>query len=138
WFGYVQCDSAGKLITTASGGGGGAATIADGADVAEGSTTDAAATAGGTGTLSAKQRLMTTQLGTINTTLGSPFQAGGSIGNTSFAVTNAGTFATQSTLAAETTKVIGTVNQGTSPWVINVNQIAGTTTATGSGVLGAG
>lgn len=33
------------------------------------------------------------------------------------AVTNAGTFAVQSTLSAETTKVIGTVNQGTSPWV---------------------
>ena len=37
----------------------------------------------------------------------------------SHAVTNAGTFATQATLAAETTKVIGTVNQGTSPWVIS-------------------
>lgn len=36
-------------------------------------------------------------------------------------VTNAGTFAVQAaaTLAAETTKVIGTVNQGTSPWVIS-------------------
>lgn len=34
-------------------------------------------------------------LSQINTTLGSPFQAGGSIGNTTFAVTNAGTFATQ-------------------------------------------
>jgi hypothetical protein len=36
----------------------------------------------------------------------------------SHAVTNAGTFAVQATLAAETTKVIGTVNQGTSPWVV--------------------
>ncbi len=34
-------------------------------------------------------------------------------------VTNAGTFAVQATLAAETTKVIGTVNQGTSPWVVS-------------------
>ncbi len=35
-------------------------------------------------------------------------------------VTNAGTFAVQAaaTLAAETTKVIGTVNQGTSPWAV--------------------
>lgn len=53
--------------------------------------------------------------------VGSPFQAGGSIGNTSFAATQAtaanlnatvvgtGTFVTQATLAAETTKVIGTV-----------------------------
>jgi hypothetical protein len=36
----------------------------------------------------------------------------------SVVVTNAGTFAVQATLAAETTKVIGTVNQGTSPWVV--------------------
>lgn len=36
----------------------------------------------------------------------------------SHAVTNAGTFAVQATLAAETTKVIGTVNQGTNPWVV--------------------
>lgn len=34
-------------------------------------------------------------------------------------VSNAGTFAVQATLAAETTKVIGTVNQGTSPWVVS-------------------
>lgn len=71
------------------GGGGGAVTIADGANVVEGALADAAATAGGTGTFSAKFRLMTTQLNTINTTLGTPFQAGGSIGNTSFAVTQA-------------------------------------------------
>lgn len=35
-------------------------------------------------------------------------------------VTNAGTFAVQATLAAETTKVIGAVNQGTSPWTVNL------------------
>lgn len=58
---------------------------------------------------------------TIITALGSPFQAGGSIGNTTFAVTNVGTFAVQATLAAETTKVIGTVNQGTSPWVTSIS-----------------
>ena len=67
-----------------------AGAIVDGADVAEGTTSDAASTAGGTGTLSAKIRLMTTQLGTLNTTLGSPFQAGASIGNTAF-IANAGT-----------------------------------------------
>lgn len=55
----------------------------------------------------------------------------GSIANTSFAATQAtasslnatvvgtGTFAVQATLAAETTKIIGTVNQGTSPWVVS-------------------
>lgn len=93
----------------AGGGGGGAVTIADGADVTLGAIADAASTAGGSGTLSAKLRLTTTQLGTINTTLGSPFQAGGSIGNTTFAVTNAGTFAVQ---------LSGATN--------NINNIAGT------------
>ena len=34
-------------------------------------------------------------------------------------VSNGGTFAVQATLSAETTKVIGTVNQGTSPWVVS-------------------
>ena len=72
---------------------------------------------------SALQTTGNTTLATINTTLGTPFQAGGSIGNASFAATQAtaanlnatvvgtGTFAVQaaSTLVAETTKVIGTV-----------------------------
>lgn len=60
----------------------------------------------------------------------------------SHAVTNAGTFAVQATLAAETTKVIGTVNQGTSPWVVAATLSAETTkvigvvrTADGSGNL---
>ncbi len=77
----VTIDLTGTLCV-ASGAGGitAAVTVANGADVAEGNTADAAATAGGTGTVSAKLRLMTTQLGTINTTLGSPFQAGGVIG----------------------------------------------------------
>lgn len=38
-------------------------------------------------------------------------------GGNSITVDNGGTFAVQATLTAETTKVIGTVNQGTSPWV---------------------
>ena len=47
------------------------------------------------------------------------------------AVTNTGTFVVQATLAAETTKVIGTVNQGTSPWVISgAVTTSGTVTAT--------
>ncbi len=83
WF---QTDINGNLkVALSGGGGGGPATIADGADVAEGATTDAASSAGGTGTVSAKLRLMTTQLGTINTTLGTPAQAGATI-NTQGAV----------------------------------------------------
>lgn len=56
----------------------------------------------------------------------------GSIANTSFGATQTtaanlnatvvgtGTFVVQATLAAETTKVIGTVNQGTSPWAVSL------------------
>jgi hypothetical protein len=40
-------------------------------------------------------------------------------------------FAVQATLAAETTKVIGTVNQGTSPWVSNVSQFGGSAVSLG-------
>jgi hypothetical protein len=55
------------------GGGGGAVTVADGSDVAEGATTDAAAAVGGTGSVSAKLREISSQLN-------APFQAGGSVG----------------------------------------------------------
>jgi hypothetical protein len=98
----ITQDITGTLCSIAGGGGGGGAiTIADGADVTQGAIADAASSAGGTGTLSAKLRLVTTQLGTlntslgtINTTLGTPLQAGGAV---------------NATLAAETTKVIGTI-----------------------------
>lgn len=43
--------------------------IVDGGNVVEGATADAAATQGGTGTLSAKLRLVTTQFNTLNTTV---------------------------------------------------------------------
>ncbi len=45
----------------------------------------------------------------------------------SLTVDNNGTFPVQATLSAETTKVIGTVNQGTSPWVTS-----GTSTVSGT------
>jgi hypothetical protein len=47
-------------------------------------------------------------------------------------------FAVNATLSAETTKVIGEVNQGTSPWVSNVSQVGGTNVLTGNGTTGAG
>lgn len=53
--------------------------IGSGAMVDLGAIADAAATAGSTGSVSAKLRLATTQLATINTTLGTPFQAGGAL-----------------------------------------------------------
>lgn len=52
----------------------------------------------------------------------------------SLTVDNAGTFPVQATLSAETTKVIGTVNQGTSPWVTSgTSTVSGTVAATQSG-----
>lgn len=48
--------------------------------------------------------------GNLRTSVNNTVTITGSISNTSFAVTNTGTFAVQATLSAETTKVIGTVN----------------------------
>lgn len=42
------------------------------------------------------------------------------------------------TLSAETTKVIGTVNQGTSPWVSNTTQLGGVAINLGAGATGTG
>lgn len=53
--------------------------------------------------------------------------------NLNATVVGTGTFAVQATLATETTKVIGTVNQGTSPWVGNTTQIVGTAIDVNSG-----
>ncbi len=60
----------------------------------------------------------------------------------SLTVDNNGTFPVQSTLAAETTKVIGTVNQGTSPWAVSAASLplptgAATDTFNSSGTQGA-
>lgn len=57
-----------------------AVTIANGADVNAGSTTDAQATAGSTGTLSSKLRFVTSILGTISSTLTTLSAKFGSIG----------------------------------------------------------
>lgn len=81
---------------------------ADGWDVGVGATTATAATVGSAGNVNAKLRLMTSQLDAIATSVAGAIPAGAAeIGN----VKNSGTFAVQaaSVLAAETTKVIGTV-----------------------------
>lgn len=67
----ILYDTDGNPYNAAGGGGGGAATIADGADVALGATTDAACTAGAAGTISCKLRNVTELLDTLNTTLSS-------------------------------------------------------------------
>lgn len=61
-----------------AGGGGGAVTIANGSDATQGAIADAAPTAGSTGTISAKLRLMTTQLDNINTNIQGSIPACGS------------------------------------------------------------
>jgi hypothetical protein len=88
---------------------------------------------------SALQTTGNTALTTINTTLGTPFQAGGSIGNTSFAVTNAGTFASQITGWGGGT--LGAMaNYGTSPGAVlapGVNAfVTNSPTVSGTGTAG--
>lgn len=71
---------------TPTGGGGGAATIADGADVTQGAIGDAASSAGGTGTISAKLREATALLNSIvtnTTTLPAGTNTIGNVGQTS-------------------------------------------------------
>jgi hypothetical protein len=85
-----------RVNVTAGGSGNGAVTVADGADVTLGAKADAKSTATDTTSISAMSVLKQ-----ISASVQAP---------PSQAVTNAGTFATQSTLSAETTKVIGTVN----------------------------
>lgn len=87
--GWVQCTNDGTLISSGGGGGGGAVTIADGADAAQGTTTDPACAGDATSgcTLLSRVSRVAARLTTLITALGSPFQAGGSIGNTSFGAT---------------------------------------------------
>lgn len=70
-----------------------------------------------------------------------PLMGNGTTGTGSQRVTIASdntAFSVNATLSAETTKVIGTVNQGTSPWVANVSQFGGTNISTGTGAGGSG
>lgn len=67
--------SAGLPTTGGGGGGGGAVTVADGADVNEGSTADAVIAAGAAGTVSAKLRRISTDIGTLATNSAAKGQA---------------------------------------------------------------
>lgn len=100
-------DTKGNLCTS-GGGASGAATIADGADVAQGATTDAAATAGSIGTLSAKLRLITSQLDAINTAIGSAIPSGT---NTIGAVTPSSYTGSAAATAGATTLAAGATAQ---------------------------
>lgn len=101
----------GSGIPTGTGGGGGgsggAATIADGADVTQGAIADAAATAGSTGTLSAKMRLMTTQLDAILAAVQTPATFTSQYPDGAIPITQTATGttgATSATLAAHATR----------------------------------
>lgn len=113
-------------------GGGGAVTIADGADVTQGALADTAcATDNGSCSVTALIKRNNQRSTTINTTLGTPFQAGGSIGNTTFAVTNAGTFATQLTGATNNlNNISGTISLPTgAATATNQTNVTGTKNA---------
>lgn len=58
-------DTGAAYNASGGGGGGGAVTVADGADTTQGALADAAVAAGAAGSVSAKLRLMTTQLNTL-------------------------------------------------------------------------
>ena len=88
-------------------------TVADGADVTLGSIADAAVTGDLSGTVNAHLRGITKQLaGTVAVSIASmpSTPVTGTFWQSTQPVSNAGTFVVQATLAAETTKVIGTVN----------------------------
>lgn len=107
-------------VSGGGGGGGGAVTAVSGA-YALGSIVDI-----GTGA-SPGANTVNGRLATINTTLGTPFQAGGSIGNTSFASTQSGTWtvglgAGAATIGAISNTAFGATQSGT--W--NITNVSGT------------
>lgn len=73
-----------------------------------------------------------TDSGSTTAVTGNVTVISGTAANLLAQVSNNGTFVVQATLAAETTKVIGTVNQGTSPWIVSGGGTAG---AAASGVV---
>jgi hypothetical protein len=114
------------------GGSGGAVTVADGADVTQGAIADAAATAGSTGTVSAKLRLMTSQLDNINTNI----QAGsGAMGS---AVPSSGIYVGGN--VAGTLRGWTGVNPSGSVYAqqTDVTSVNGVTASTGTGAVGTG
>lgn len=103
--GHVITDTGSTTAVTGTVTISGAVTEADGANTTLGAKADAKSTATDTTAITAMSVLKQ-----ISASVQAP---------PSQAVTNTGTFAVQATLSAETTKVIGTVNQGTSPWVVS-------------------
>lgn len=119
-FALMIAGASAQLVNPGGGGSGGAVTIADGADVAQGTTTDTAcSTDNGTCTDLALTKRTNQRLTTINTTLGTPLQAGGTVvasqgtaANLNATVVGTGTFATQAAQSGtwNITNVSGTVS----------------------------
>lgn len=99
-------------------GGGGAVTIADGADINQGATTDPANTTGAAGTMSGKLRGLLTILTNVWDSVNGWIKV--SIQNATLAVTQSGAWSIAVNNFPATQPVSGTVtvNQGTSPWVV--------------------
>lgn len=97
WHAY---DTTGAGVPVSGGGGGGGAITAASGSYASGALSAGAIVDLGTGG-SPAANTVNSRLATINTTLGSPFQAGGSIANTTFA-------ATQATASSLNATVVGT------------------------------
>jgi hypothetical protein len=120
----VSVDQTGAFVSP------GAVTIADNGNVVQGAIADAAIITDTTGTLNGKLRgLVKWAFERTPASLGSKTSAN------SLPVVVASDQASipvAATLGAETTKVIGTVNQGTSPWVSNATLSAETTKVIGT------
>ncbi len=119
---FAQCDSTGHLVT-GGGGGGGAATIADGADVAEGSTADISCTAGPCTVIGLLRSIATSTAGAITSWAGGTLGAMANYGTSPGAVlvpgmnaflTGAANMATASTAVPGTLAAIGISDNGTS------------------------
>jgi hypothetical protein len=100
-FTYLTVDAHGAVCVVGTGAGGGIAAVvtataggfADGAITTVGTEADAAcATDNGTCTLEALTKRLNQRVSSAITALGTPFQAGGSIGNTAFGATESGTW----------------------------------------------
>jgi hypothetical protein len=107
---WPSLDSSGNLKVAATGGGGGAVTIADGADVAEGATTDAKVTGDNTGTISAKLRGINTILANVWDSLNGWLKV--SIQNTSLTVAQATASSLNATVIAAGDIAAGSSDSG--------------------------
>lgn len=137
--------TSGVLNVSGGGSGGGAVTIADGADIAEGATADAAVTAGSAGSVSGKLRTISSDISSLKTTLplptGATTAANQTNGNQKTQVTNF----VASSLVAGQQAVTGTATalsgnalaQGVTVEALSANTISvfvgpsGVTTSTG-------